>query len=138
MTSLRCLFVGALALWISTASPAPAAETRPRKISIAAGRKLTSEAIKRHNAGAALIYTPREWDPDFYFFCATWSNPVGSPIIGYFAVNPWTGDVWEAAGCELLTTESLKKLQARIRERSRLKEEDYRRLHAKKPWCAVE
>ncbi len=36
-----------------------------------------------------------DYAPDFYSFEATWPNPDGSPMLGGYAVNPWTGDVWQ-------------------------------------------
>ena len=105
------------------------------KIGIEEARKLAYEAVKVHNPDATLISSPRAFDPDFYFFAATWPNPTGSPIIGYFAVNPWTGDVWNAAGCEHPTSKSIEKLQQEIRRRSHFKRGEYTRLRAKKPIC---
>ena len=34
------------------------------------------------------------YDNNFYYSHATWASPSGSPNLGNFAINPWTGDVW--------------------------------------------
>jgi hypothetical protein len=111
------------------------AQTEKQKISLDEARKLAYEAVKTHNPDADLINSPRSFDPEFYFFAATWPNPVGSPIIGYFAVNPRTGDVWDARSCELFTSPSLDKLQENIRKRLGIKRQDYLKLKTKKPMC---
>lgn len=105
-----------------------------QKISEEEARKLVYEVVKIHNPSAELTSTPRDDDPDFYFFAASWANPVGSPIIGYFAVNPWTGDVWDS-GCRRLKSPSLRKLQESIRKPLRLNKKMYKELHAKMPIC---
>lgn len=110
-------------------------QPREQKIGIAEARGLVYEAVKVHNRGAAVINSPRTFDPDFYFFTATWPNPTGSPIIGYFAVNPWTGDVWNVTSCERVTSRSLEKQCRNIEKRLQLKRDAYVRLRAKKPLC---
>lgn len=114
------------------------AQPPDRKIDIEEARKLVYEVVKVHNPGASVTSSPRAFDPSFYFFAATWPNPAGSPMIGYFAVNPWTGDVWNAAGCEHLTSKSIERLQQDIRRRSHFKREDYTKLRAKKPMCGAD
>jgi hypothetical protein len=109
------------------------APAKKQRINVGVARKLVYEAIRIHNAGATLIESPRDFDSEFYFFAATWPNPTGSPIIGYFAVNPWTADVWAARICERLTSPQIKTFQERIRRKLGLKEGDYRRLGEKTP-----
>jgi hypothetical protein len=126
-------------LLIASALVATAVAQPPgRKIDIEEARKLVHEVVKGHNPDASITSSPRAFDPDFYFFAATWPNPAGSPMIGYFAVNPWTGDVWNAAGCEHLTSKSIERLQQDIRKRSHFKREDYVKLREKKPMCGAD
>jgi hypothetical protein len=128
----NALWLVLLTLTVSVSAGSPKHE--PRKINVQEARKLAYEAVKVHNPGADLSSTPRGDDPDFYFFAATWPNPAGSPVIGYFAVNPWTGDVWDE-GCRRLESPSLKKLQAQIRKRFGFRKGKYLELRAKKPVC---
>jgi hypothetical protein len=128
------VFLVATAISVGTATAQPSEE----KIGVEEARRLVYEIVKVHNPGASLTNSPRPFDPDFYFLAATWPNPTGSPIIGYFAVNPWTGDVWNSAGCEHVTSRPLEKLQQVIRKRSHLKKEEYARLGAKKPMCGMD
>ena len=61
--------------------------------------------------------------PDFFFFEVSYDNPVGSVVLGHYAVNPITGDVWEAIGCKRLRAKSVRPLQAQFRARSGLSKE---------------
>ena len=61
------------------------------------------------------------FDPDgksgaFFVFHGL-TNPPVEGSFGYFAVNPWTGDVWALWGCHRLSTPALRKSQAAIRRR---------------------
>jgi hypothetical protein len=75
---------------------------------------LVHEALKSRGSGIDLDNEAHADDPGFYFFGATWPNPTGSPVIGYFAVNSVTGDIWDQ-GCRLITTPSVQWLQSAIR-----------------------
>ena len=55
---------------------------------------------------------------------------------GFFAVNPWTGDVWSLWGCHRLSTPALRKSKAEIRRRfTRQELKQYLRLARIKPDC---
>jgi hypothetical protein len=130
--------IEALLLVVSAFAGASGAQPRKPRIDVGEAGKLVYEIVKVHNPGASVVNSPRAFDPDFYFFAATWPNPTGSPIIGYFAVNPSTGDVWNAAGCERLTSRSVKKLQQSIRKRFHFKREEYTSLRSKRPLCGTD
>jgi hypothetical protein len=52
----------------------------------------------------------------FYWFEVTADVPDGaSPLLGYFAVNKVTGDVWAPVPCEKLTSPEIRRLQRRLR-----------------------
>jgi hypothetical protein len=76
-------------------------------------------------------------DPDaagFYVFEATASPPAGqSPIIGHYAVNRATGDVWELVVCRRVNSKALKKLQDVMRKGIRLSREELGHLGAMAP-----
>jgi len=52
-------------------------------------------------------------------------------MIGYFAVNPATAEVWSVNNCAPITSAAVAKLQARIRRRRGLTKE----LQGKQPTC---
>jgi hypothetical protein len=66
-------------------------------------------------------------------------NQSGNGSFGFFAVNPWTGDVWALWGCHKLSTAALLKSQAEIRGRFQPWDpKRYDRLSALRPDCVVE
>ena len=70
----------------------------------------------------------------FYFFEATANLGANkSPIIGHYAVNRSTGDVWEAVVCRRINSDALKNLQEIVRKRIQLSREELRRLGYKSP-----
>jgi len=73
--------------------------------------------------------------PPFFVFYGVNQPPVEGSF-GYFAVNPWTGDVWALWGCRKLSTRALRKSQAEIRKRFTREElKQYARLRRIKPEC---
>jgi hypothetical protein len=122
-----------MAVWPSNASE----EADHQKIIVEEARTLVYEAIKAHNPhdGIDVSQVENRYDQVFYYFEATWPNPVGSPHLGNFAVNPWTGDLYNADGCQRLTSTALKKRQENIRKRSGLNDNVYLKVRAKKPIC---
>jgi len=66
-------------------------------------------------------------------------NQSSNGSFGFFAVNPWTGDVWALWGCHKLSTPALRESQAEIRRRFNHEElKHYARLSRLKPDCIVE
>jgi hypothetical protein len=124
------------------AGAAGAGSDRP-KISLKTARQLVYEGLRVYSPGSDFTRVDvsrirDNYDREFFYFEATWPNPTGSPHLGSFAVNPWTGDVWNAAGCERLTSASLARLQDGIRKRFGFKEKEYSALRARKPLCGVD
>jgi hypothetical protein len=120
------------ALLIAGGAPA---QDHTRRIPLDEAQALAQEAMNFYHPGAFLEYMPL-FDDGFYEFAALSDNPVASPNVGRFAVNPWTGDVWDAAGfCERLTSPSLEMRQQAIRERFEFAADEYADLRAKKPVC---
>jgi hypothetical protein len=76
--------------------------------------------------------------PPFFSFDVLNSAPVNGSF-GYFAVNPWTGDVWALWGCYKISSPAALRMQAAIRKRFAPEEmKQYARLSALKPDCIVE
>ena len=75
--------------------------------------------------------------PQFYVFQAEWAGaPNGSMVIGHYAVDKTTADVWNAVmACEELSNPSVRKLQAKVRSRIGLSPAEYRK---KKRRCPLE
>jgi hypothetical protein len=76
--------------------------------------------------------------PPFFVYYAL-NEPPAEGGFGYFAVNPWTGDVWTLWGCRKLSIPALRKSQAEIRKRfTRDELKQYARLRGLKLECIVE
>jgi hypothetical protein len=58
---------------------------------------------------------------------------------GFFAVNPWTGEVWALWGCHKISTPASLEIQARIKRRfTGEKSKQYERLSRLKPECVID
>ncbi len=73
----------------------------------------------------------------FLFFTVTWKGtPAGSVVVGNYAVDPHTGDVFSAsASCYELKNQKLHALQVQVRESLHLSQVQYKRLKTKGPLC---
>jgi hypothetical protein len=111
-------------------------QTEQPRISEEDGRFLVHEAIKKH-ASSAVLELMKEGFGDGFIALAAESpeGSKGSPIVGYFAVNAFTGDVWEIAGdeCSIKSGIELRRLQKTISRRLRIDQKTYSELHTKKP-----
>lgn len=109
-----------------------------RKVSVDEAEKLVLEALPlktRHLPKFGLERYPEE--KGYYFFSAMWAGePNGSVIIGHYAVDPSTGDVWSATEeCKEESTPALRKLQAKVRLRIGLSDSEYHKIKRKGPLC---
>jgi hypothetical protein len=73
--------------------------------------------------------------PDFYVFQALSHNPKGSPNLGFFAVDPGTGGIWNTVICERITSTEVVKLQRIIHQRIGLSEAESRNAARRGPMC---
>lgn len=73
----------------------------------------------------------------FLFFTVTWAGtPNGSVVVGNYAVDPHTGDVFSATiGREEVKNKSLEALQRRVRATLHLSDAEYQKLKTKGPLC---
>jgi len=136
MTHCFQKFIFAIILVAATAATPGTPAKGWRKISVNEARHLVYEVAKVHNRGAEIRRIENAYDRNFYYFEVLVPNPVASPVVGHFAVNLRTGDVWDPAACEELTRPSLKKLQEGVRKRLGLKGREFARAKSQKPICA--
>jgi hypothetical protein len=76
--------------------------------------------------------------PDFYSFQALPVGPGSEGSIGFFAVNPWSGYVWNKAGCVQVTSPTLKREQERVLKHSGMSAAEAKALGDKLPGCVPE
>jgi hypothetical protein len=74
-------------------------------------------------------------EPDFYGFSAEFSGPVSDLGLGHYAVNRWTGDVWNVVGsvCHNIVSPRVIGHQEEIRKRADWHYPGYAALRSKKP-----
>ncbi len=73
--------------------------------------------------------------PDgFYWFEVTANVPdEASPLLGYFAVNKATGDVWNPVQCRKLTSVAIRHFQEQLRLKRKISATEFRRLSGEAP-----
>jgi len=73
----------------------------------------------------------------FWYFTVTWQGvPHGSVVVGSYAVDSLTGDVFSgAASCSEINDEALRAFQLQLRSKLHLAKTDYLRLKTDGPLC---
>lgn len=73
----------------------------------------------------------------FLFFTVVWaSGPKDSVVVGNYAVDPRTGDVWSAtSSCLEKSNRKLRAIQRHLRVELGLTDTDYKRLKTRGPLC---
>jgi hypothetical protein len=116
------------------------AANRPRPLSVDEARTLVSAALSpkiKHLPKFVLEQFQDRNSPQFYFFTAYWAGvPNGSMVIGNYAVDLSTDDVWNAVSeCDEQSTPALRKLQRSIRAQIGLSDSEDKRIKNKGPLC---
>ena len=116
--------------------------TISRKIDEPTAQRLAAEAVYRGDKYLEFFEydgnMSSNFSPPFLVFQGA-SKPPAERSFGFFAVNPWTGDVWNLWGCHGLSTPVLRKSQAAIsRHFTGAELKQYARLRRLKPECTVE
>jgi hypothetical protein len=103
----------------------------PYKIDERAAQKLAAVA----NEGSEKFWKQYDYDENmdaiFYSY-----NELGLNVdsLGFFAVNPWTGDVWNIMQCKRISSPAARAMQNKIRKRFTATEmEQYQKLSALMP-----
>ena len=131
----------AISLTILLLVASPAGVALDFIVSKATAAELVRDALASlGDAGAGKIAVgpwPYYWAPDFITLYAEvlHSSPVGPLEMRYFAVNPWTGDVWEPFGCTRITSPTIKRKQDQIWKGSKLPDEARLVLQERAPAC---
>jgi len=112
-----------------------------RRLTVAQARALVLAALtpqqrRLPKLGAESDDAPRS-PSTFLYFTVVWEGtPTGSVVVGNYAVDPRTGDVFSSTiACHEEKNQQLRTLQARARATLHLAATDYRRLKTKGPLC---
>lgn len=110
---------------------------RARDLTVEEARQLVIQSLapgQRRLPGLEASSSQRSDIPDFYRFEVSWSPPdPGSAVVGFFAVNRATGDVWELVLCTKKTSAELRRLQDELRKRIGLSGEELRKMTDEAP-----
>lgn len=101
-------------------------------------QELTREAVAVLGIDAkVMVLVPYADDhaPEFYSFEVFRRGSSANGHVGYFAVNRWTGDVWNIDGCSRIASPVLSKEQESILKRSGMSPSEAAALGAKPPGC---
>jgi hypothetical protein len=86
-------------------------------------------------AGFQLLNQEVKAFPTFYFVSATWNDPNNTPKAQHYAIDRYTGAVWDAVLCEQITSPSFVKLQQAIHKTIGLTQQEYRKIRRPGPMC---
>jgi len=113
-----------------------------RKITVEQARalvmaSLTAQQRRLPKVEAEHFDDPENPSPKFWIFTVVWEGtPNGSVVVGNYAVDPYTGDVFSATReCDEVKNKRLKRLQAQVRAKLHLSQSEYQRLKTKGPLC---
>jgi hypothetical protein len=111
-----------------------------RKVTVAEARQLVLASLDPQSQrlpGLTVKGGARDSSfPDYYSFAVMWDGTSSASVmVGFFDVDPLTGDVFEGTGCGERTTPLLRALQTKIRHSWGLSDNEYRRLKKKGPYC---
>jgi hypothetical protein len=111
----------------------------PNKIDLAQARTLVMASLtSKERRLPSLAVDPYD-DPNskFFFVTVTWAGTTnGSVVVGNYAVDPYTGDVFSATiACHEEKNKHLEALQRQVRATLHLTPAEYQKLKAKGPLC---
>jgi hypothetical protein len=133
----------AVILTILSLAASSAGFSLDRTINNATARELVLDALAslgENGAGTkiAIYPIPDYWAPDFITLEADVPYPEKIQP-RYFAVNPWTGDIWDTNACTRITSPTIKRKQEAIwkstKKSAKLPEEARHVLQARSPAC---
>jgi hypothetical protein len=116
-------------------------DSRPRRIDSATAELLLKTALEGRKRGTTGLpgfhveLMQASLDRRFYMFEVTWANPVGSIMLGHYAIDPETADVWDSIVCYEFRSSALRALQRRVRIKCGITHEVYLKFRKKGPMC---
>lgn len=94
----------------------------------------TLTAAARRLPGIRFQEEKRPHPEGFYWFEITANTPNDvSPLLGYFAVNKTTGDVWNPVQCKRLTSSAIRRFQEQLRRKAKISDAEFRQIAATAP-----
>jgi hypothetical protein len=136
---MKALLISALVLCNIALGQSP--RNTPARMSVAQAEQFALAAIpvKLKRLPAFQLETSSNADESLYIFNALWAGlPGGSVEVGFYAVDPVTGTVWNAVmECDRLTSPRLRELQMKWTKQSGLTKAQLLKLQATGPQCSA-
>jgi hypothetical protein len=133
------LWVMTAVIPVSAAWAAPSNASEPRDITVQEAQALVKSALPRTTTQLpkfSIEFGKESSTARFYSLSALWSGEGAvSVMIGNYWVDRRTGDVWNAAICEELTSPGLETVKDRLRKTIGLSKFKYEKLRIKGPMC---
>ncbi len=124
---------------VPAAWAAPSSAAEPREITVREAQALVKSALPRTTTQLSkfsIEFGKNSSTSRFYSLSALWSGEGAiSVMIGNYWVDRRTGDVWNAAICEELTSPDLETAKERLRTTIGLSKLKYKKLRIKGPMC---
>jgi hypothetical protein len=140
MRLLLCFSLGFLLLLPRMAFCGAPSDVGARQITREEARALLNKALEGSKMTKLPEFKLTESTSDgnsrWYLFRGTWAGaPNGSYIIGYWAVDKRTAEVWKGVICQELKFPALEDMQSDIRQKIGLSVEEYLKIRVDGPEC---
>jgi hypothetical protein len=138
---IRLVWIIAVALILVNTRSLLVGEEATKKLNSNECAMLVIDALKPQGRGYPIRVSQMDfskYDKEFIYFSAyvdAETSSVASPNLGSYAVNPWTGDVFNSDTCKRVESKMLKNSQSEIRTRFHFPTKEYRDFRQKKPVC---
>ncbi len=112
--------------------------TSARKLTVEEGRALVLAAIDPRTTKLphfGIDQSHDKYSPEFYHFDVT-AETGGSPVIGFYAVDPITADIWNGVLCERISSSRIHKVQTALRAKIGLSSAEYKEKRRPGPMCS--
>jgi hypothetical protein len=122
------------------AATSSAAERSPQRITNEQARALVMASLSEQQGRLPKVEAEQfdaPYPSKFLFFTVSWEGtPKGSVVVGNYAVDPFTGDVFSAViECKEENNKRLLALQKQVRATLHLSQSEYQRLKTHGPLC---
>jgi hypothetical protein len=128
-------FHGALLLCIALVSvPLAKPQSLAERLTVEQARKLVYAATNARLTGVPLEEDHSLYEPYFIALVAIDTNPDHRAVIATYAVNAWTGEVWNTAGrCNRVSSAKLRTILKELQSRWAIDLEATKELRANRP-----
>ena len=141
MNSLKSAFKGshtfhvALLICVALLSvPLATPATLAERLTVEQARKLVYAATNAQLTGVPLEEDHSLYEPDFIALVAIDTKPDHRAVIASYAVNKWTGEVWNISGrCNRVSSSNFRNLLRELQSHSAIDPEALKKIGAKRP-----